>query len=304
MKWPKVPLPKVAIINPRRPRDIKLRDDDPITFVPMPAVSEVTASIEIAEIRPYSEVKKGYTYFEENDVLFAKITPCMENGKSAIATGLCNGVGFGSTEFHVLRAKDNLLIPRFLHYFIRQPSFRNAAKSRMRGAAGQQRVPIDFLDGVVLPLPPLSEQRRIVEILDQADALRKKRAEADAKAARILPALFYKMFGDPTTNPRGWTIKPLSEHGARVRYGLGQPPKGKPHGLPLIRATNISRGTISSENMLFVDPNDVPRSRNAILSAGEVLVVRSGAYTGDVAQVTEEWEGAVAYNVSIQSGQK
>jgi type I restriction enzyme, S subunit len=209
MKWPVFSLPEVAEINPRRPSSLDLSDDSLVTFIPMPAVSEVTASIERPEIRTYVEVKKGFTYFGNDDVLLAKITPCMENGKSAIATELYNGVGFGSTEFHVIRANKKILLPKFFHYFIRQQSFRNLAKARMRGAVGQQRVPKDFLDDVKLPLPPLSEQRRIVEILDQADALRKKRAEADAKAARILPALFYKMFGDPATNPKGWPVRPL-----------------------------------------------------------------------------------------------
>jgi len=154
-----------------------------------------------------------------------------------------------------------------------------------------------------VPLPALSEQRRIVEILDQADALRKKRAEADAKATRILPALFYKMFGDPATNPKGWNIKPLSDFEAQVRYGLGQPPKARTTGVALIRATNISRGTISPINMIYVDPQDVPPGRNAFLKEDEVLVVRSGAYTGDIAQVTKEWEGCVAgYDLVITPG--
>ncbi|MFQ5707023.1 MAG: restriction endonuclease subunit S [bacterium] len=155
-----------------------------------------------------------------------------------------------------------------------------------------------------LKLPPLSEQRRIVEILDPADALRKKRAEAVAKAERILPALFYKMFGDPATNPMGWDVGTLEDGGAKVRYGLGQPPSTSPSGIPLIRATNIHKGKISSKDMILVDKSAVPRSRNAFLSAEEVIVVGSGAYTGDVAQVTEDWEGAVAgYDLVITPGQ-
>ena len=160
-----------------------------------------------------------------------------------------------------------------------------------------------FLKEIRLPLIPLSEQKRIVEILDQADALRKNRADADTKAARIVPALFYKMFGDPATNPNKWQLKPLSDHGAEVRYGLGQPPRNLEKGVPLIRATNISCGRISRDSMLYVDPNDVPAGRNAFLRADEVIVVRSGAYTGDVAQVTEEWKGAVAgYDLVITPG--
>ena len=191
---------------------------------------------------------------------------------------------------------------RFLLHWLKTSD----AQFQMTGAKVTQTISnlsLTQIRNLQIPLPSLSEQRRIVEILDQADALRKKHAEADARAARILPALFYKMFGDPATNPKGWKIKPLSEQGAFVRYGLGQPPKGHKQGVPLIRATNISRGSISPKNMLFVDPEDVPPSRNAFLKADEVLVVRSGAYTGDVAQVTEEWEGAVAgYDLVVTPG--
>lgn len=211
MKWPEVPLPQVALINPSRPPNLEIVDDQLVTFAPMSAVSEQTATVEHPEKRPYSDVKKGFTYFEENDVLFAKITPCMENGKSAIASDLIGGIGFGSTEFHVIRSNQYLLLPKYVHFFIRQQSFRDNAKARMRGAVGQQRVPKDFLDDTILPLPPISEQNQIVEILDQADRLRKLRAEADAKAQRILSALFFKMFGDTVTNPKGLEKKKLGD---------------------------------------------------------------------------------------------
>lgn len=155
-----------------------------------------------------------------------------------------------------------------------------------------------------VPVPAPSEQRRIVEILDQADALRKKRADADAKAKRILPVLFYKMFGDPTTNPKEWDVTNLSNGGSSVRYGLGQPPEADPDGIPLIRATNIRRGMISEEDMMFVSHANVPKTRNAFLTPDEVIVVRSGAYTGDVAQVTERWAGSVAgYDLIVTPGE-
>ena len=131
MKWPEVPLSKVAEINPSRPQNLGIRDDQQVSFVPMPAVSEQTAAIEHPDMRPYVDVKKGFTYFEENDVLFAKITPCIENGKSAIASGLIGGIGFGSTEFHVIRSNQPVLLPKYIHYFVRQQSFRDNAKARM-----------------------------------------------------------------------------------------------------------------------------------------------------------------------------
>ena len=143
-------------------------------------------------------------------------------------------------------------------------------------------------------LPPRKEQSRIVELLDEADRLRRLRHEADAKANRILPALFLRMFGDPATNPMGWPHGTLGAFGVRARYGLGQPPKQSASGLPLLRATNVDAGSISEKNLIYVDPTDVPPGRNAFLAPEEVLVVRSGAYTGDVAQVTEKWSGSVA----------
>jgi type I restriction enzyme, S subunit len=155
-----------------------------------------------------------------------------------------------------------------------------------------------------ISLPPPTEQRRIVEILDQADKLRRQRAEADQKAERILPALFLKMFGDPATNPKGWRFKTLEELKGKVRYGLGQPPQNSINGLPLIRATNIHKGQISEINLMRVNEEDVPLSRNAFLLADEVIVVRSGAYTGDVAQVTSKWEGSVAgYDLVVTPGE-
>jgi len=161
------------------------------------------------------------------------------------------------------------------------------------------------VENLPIPLPPPSEQRRIVEIIDQADRLRKLRADADAKAQRILPTLFLKMFGDPATNPKGWEQKTLAQTGSKVRYGLGQPPDVAIDGVPLIRATNIKHGYISKENMVYVNSNSVPSTRNAFLDADEVLVVRSGAYTGDVAQVTEEWKGSVVgYDLVITPSDK
>lgn len=91
-------------------------------------------------------------YFEENDVLFAKITFCMENGKAVVARGLINGFGFGFTEFHVLRPT-NRVLPEWIYYFVRREAFRQEAKTKFRGAVGQQRVPQDFLETHLIPVP-------------------------------------------------------------------------------------------------------------------------------------------------------
>jgi len=157
----------------------------------MSSVSERSGSIEEVIEKPLSEVKRGFTYFAENDVIFAKITPCMQNGKSAIARNLKNGLGFGSTEFHVIRPAAKVL-PEWLYYFVRQQSFLDEAKSHFRGSAGQQRVPSEFISGHKIPLPPLDEQRRIVgrikECLGRVDEIKRLREEAQQEVNALQAA--------------------------------------------------------------------------------------------------------------------
>lgn len=111
-------------------------------------------------------MKKGFTRFRDGDVLFAKITPCMENGKIAVARGLKQGMGCGSTEFHVLRP-NGAADPDYLRYFLVRSAFRREAQRNMQGAVGQQRVPTDFLRESAIPLPPASEQQRIVSRIEE-----------------------------------------------------------------------------------------------------------------------------------------
>ncbi len=138
-----------------------LPDSTPVSFVPMRAVEEETGRVSTSEIRTLGQVRKGYTPFREGDLLFAKITPCMGNGKIAIAPAVKNGLGFGSTELMVLRPYGNLEI-RYLWHFLLQCGFRSEAEAKMQGAVGQKRVPKSFMEGYLLPLPPPKEQQRIV----------------------------------------------------------------------------------------------------------------------------------------------
>ena len=208
--WQWARLGEVCQINPRLTEEQTPASDAEVTFVPMSAVDGIEGRIAWPERRIYSQVSKGYTPFCEGDVLFAKITPCMQNGKAAIATQLCNGLGFGSTEFHVLRPGPNV-VAEWIFAFVRQPSFRATAEANFTGTAGQQRVPADFMARARIAIPPLSEQRRIADILHQADGLRHLRREADARAQQLLPSLFREMFGDPLTNPKGWKLEPLGK---------------------------------------------------------------------------------------------
>ena len=205
------PLEDVVVINPKEDNLRSIPDDTLVSFVPMHAVSEKTATIITPSVRPIEKVRRGYTVFRNDDVLFAKITPCMENGKTALASRLQNGIGFGSTEFHILRPGP-LIVPQYLHYFVRRESFRNAAKQHMRGAVGQQRVPEEFLRKEPIPVPALSKQHRIIKILDQADRLCGLRAVADVKYKRVVQALFTEMFrrfrSDWTVTRLGSVLRP------------------------------------------------------------------------------------------------
>ena len=154
-------------INPRRP-NITLHDTDKVSFVPMSAVSEDGYLVDMID-EEYGNVKKGFTYFENNDVLFAKITPCMENGKGAIAHGLTNGIGMGSTEFHVLRPIDEISSPYWLLALTQLPVFRERAAKNMSGTGGQKRVGASYLEHFMVGLPSIEEQRHFEAIYKQAD---------------------------------------------------------------------------------------------------------------------------------------
>ncbi|SCC93480.1 Type I restriction-modification system (Specificity subunit) [Thiomonas sp. X19] len=235
----------ICEINPRLPRDHGLKDDSKVSFVPMAAVSEVSGIIESATLRRYAEVKKGYTAFSDSDVLFAKITPCMENGKAALASGLAGGRGFGSTEFHVLRARESVL-PEWIYYFVRREPFRREAKRNFTGTAGQQRVPTSFIEETLIPVPPLEAQRRIVDLLARAEGIVRLRREAQQKAAELIPAIFVDMFGDPATNPKQWPIQRLGDVVQSVSGGT--PAKARPEfwdgDLPWVSPKDMKRDEI------------------------------------------------------------
>ena len=186
--WLLVPLPEICQINPPKPAQDALPPDGPVTFVPMPAVDADSGTIATPMIRPFAEVRKGFTAFRDYDVIMAKITPCMENGKAAIARNLENGFGFGSTEFHVFRSSPAIL-PEFVFYFIRQESFRRSAADEMTGSVGQKRVPAEFLKRTGIPLPPLAEQKRMVAkvetLLARVNAARQRLAKVPALLKRF-----------------------------------------------------------------------------------------------------------------------
>ena len=176
-------------LNPKKGTDKRLVSGLSVSFVPMPAVSE-SGKIDASQIKAYDEVKTGFTYFAENDVLFAKITPCMENGKGAVAVGLCNNIGFGSTEFHILRPINNKSNPYWLYSLTSFDAFRKDAADNMTGSAGQRRVPAVFLEKYKVTLPPIELQNQFAAFVKQTDKSKLQVPSGNALCIRY--PIFYR----------------------------------------------------------------------------------------------------------------
>lgn len=287
--WQWVRLGEVCAVNPKRPR-LHREDNIPTSFVPMSAVDEATGTFTAIQLRPFAEVRKGYTYFEEGDVLFAKITPCMENGKAAIARGLTDGIGFGSTEFHVLRPSA-MVLGEWVWYFVRQERFRSAAKAAFRGGVGQQRVPQDFLEHYLIPLPPLEEQRRIVANIEALMArvreARHLRAEARKGAERLMQAVLAEAFPRPgAALSEGWRWVKLGEV-FQIQQGASMSPKRR-RGVnprPFLRTKNIQWGFVDLSDVDEMDFTD-EEVNSLALHEGDLLICEGG----DVGR-TAIWQG-------------
>ena len=186
--WGMVSLGSVCDINPKKSHDNRLCSGLEVSFVPMPAVTE-SGKIDATSIKQFDEVKTGFTYFAENDVLFAKITPFMENGKGAVAKGLHNGIGFGSTEFHVIRPILDKTNPYWIYTLMAFPQFRIDAANNMTGSAGQRRVPASFLENYCVAVPPIDLQDQFAAFVEQVD----KSKAAVQKSLDKLQTLFDKL---------------------------------------------------------------------------------------------------------------
>ncbi len=193
-------------------------DSQLVHFVPMAAVAENFGGVDTIQLRPLGEVRKGYTAFASGDVLLAKITPCMENGKGGLVPELPHHVGYGSTEFHVLRAVKGVA-NTWIASYLSQPAFRKHARANMTGTAGQMRVPTKWLRTVEVPIPPSAEQTRIVakleELLSDLDAGVAELKAAQKKLAQYRQSLLKAAVEGALTAE--WRAKnPPSETGAQL----------------------------------------------------------------------------------------
>ena len=266
-----VRLEDIASVNPRLSQ--KIDPSTLVSFVGMADLSADRAVTEAADARPYGDVAKGYTAFQDGDLLVAKITPCFENGKIGQAR-LSHRLGFGSTEFHVVRPRPELADARFLLHFLRSPRFRAAGEMRMTGSGGQRRVPVDYINQAQLYLPSLDEQRRIAAILDKADELRTKRRQALIHLDALSSAAFQVLLAR-----ENWPKRPFGELCSRVTVGVVVKPASHyvSDGIPALRSLNVRSGGLVMENLVhFSETSHNGPLRKSQLRPGDIVTVRTG----------------------------
>lgn len=266
----------ICIINPKAP---VLADDLEVSFVPMPKVGE-QGEFDPSEIKEYREVKKGFTNFQNGDVLFAKITPCMENGKGAVAKDLKNGYGFGSTEFHVLRPDYSKVTSEWLYYLTSWNAFRKDAEINMTGSAGQKRVPKTFLEKYEVNLPEVEKQNEMADTLEYIGKLIALRKEQLAKLDELVKSRFVELFGDPRINPKGYDIVPISslfDVGSSKRVFESE---WREVGVPFYRAREIVKLSRDGhvDNELFIEESmyEAYKEKYGVPKAGDMMVTGVG----------------------------
>jgi type I restriction enzyme, S subunit len=180
----------------------ELADNARVSFVPMALISSDYAVPVQSEERTWSEIKKGFTHFGEGDVVMAKITPCFENAKSAVMRGLKNRAGAGTTELHVFRPNLALVVPEFALIYLKTRGYITRGETLMTGSAGQKRVPRDYFAQSPFPLPPIAEQKRIVEKVDElmalCDRLEAQQQERKTRHAALARASLSRFADAPT----------------------------------------------------------------------------------------------------------
>jgi len=284
-------LSEVAEINPGRP-SIDRADGQMTSFIPMINVDAVKGEVSIVNAEPYSKVKKGYTFFQSGDVIFAKITPCMQNGKHAVVRGLSDGFGFGSTEFHVVRASD-AIISEWIHFFLRRKETLDAAKRTFTGAVGQQRVPASFLENLELPMPTVEKQQQVV--------IRLKAQLAEVEKARQAAE---KQLADASFLVARHQEVSLNELGSAPRVSLGELLLGieagksfkttdmpaRPDELAILKVSAVSWNKFQPQEAKSVEGDYRPDEKHRV-KKGDLIISRANTIEliGAVVRVPEDY---------------
>lgn len=275
--WVMTTLSEKAFINPRE----SIKKGEVKVNVPMTCIDSFTKKINLFERKKF----KGGTKFRNGDTLLARITPCLENGKTAFVDILGNDeVGFGSTEYIVIREKENHSDKQFLYYLSISPFFREVAIRAMTGTSGRQRVQTDVLINKALAFPPLSEQKAIAKVLttfdDKIENLRAQNQTLEQTAQTIFKEWFGKYQVDDEL-PEGWRVGKLSDI-CIIKNGYAFKSKDYVEdGVAVVRTTNFTDGTIDfSTNRIFLDRNEAQKYDRFYLEKFDILLVMVGASIG------------------------
>ncbi len=314
--WSSAPLHEICAINPRVDKN-SIDAERSVSFVPMPAVEAETGKIDVRKTRPFREVRKGYTPFRKGDILFAKITPCMENGKMGIVPDLVSEYGFGSTEFHVLRPCEGI-DARFLYHAVSNRAFRHHAEHSMTGAVGQKRVPATVLEQHEIWLPPTNEQRRIADRIETifneidrgVDSLRDAKRAIDLYRQSLLKSAFE---GRLTADWRAENLDKLECPDVRIERSTsnqmpwpsvhvralldaplcnGRSVKEKEGGFPVLRLTALRGGAILLRESKDGDWRE-DEAKPFLVKRGDIFVARgngSKSLVGIAGRVLQEPE--------------
>lgn len=304
-QWPVQRLRFSIVSNPVRSEVNDLPEETAVSFVPMEAIGE-QGEIDASRERQLRDVYSGYTYFIEGDTLIAKITPCFENGKGAVARGLINGIGFGTTEFHVLRCLPEMS-EKWLYYLTTSHAFRELGSAEMLGAGGQKRVPENFIKNFRAAIPDFKDQKKIAAYLDWKTAkidtlIAKKLALIELMKEKRLavitqgvtkgvdPSVTFVDSGIPLLGavPMHWDILP-------IKFSLLMPITDGPHetpefldsGIPFLSAESVKNDRLDFDKKRgYISRKDHEEySKKYSPMRGDVYMVKSGATTGNVARV-------------------
>ena len=277
-----------------------------VSFVPMANVSE-DGHINTNDVRKYEEVKKGFTYFENGDVLLAKITPCLENGKGAVARNLKNNIGFGSTEFHVFRPDNSKVLSEWLYYFTHWENFRKNCENNMSGSAGQKRVSKSYLENYEIELPDLIIQKKTVNILDQINNLISLRTQQLEQLDLLIKSRFVEMFGDPVKNEKGWNLSFLND----ICESIVDCPHSTPNytdnntGFMCVRTSFIKKNQILWDKLEYISEEEFYyRIQRRKPSKGDIIYTREGAILGIAAIINKDCNIALGQRCMLLSPNK
>lgn len=300
-----------AELNPSPLAARELSQDAEVSFVPMEAVGEY-GGLDLSRTRPLADVSSGYTYFADGDVVVAKITPCFENGKGALAAGLANGIAFGTTELHVMRALD--AVDRdYLFYLTLSDAFRRLGEAEMYGAGGQKRIPAAFLENLKHPLPPESDQRTIAAFLHRETARVDSLAANKERLIELLQEKRTALINRAVTKgleshvpmkdsgvdrlgeiPAHWEVKRLrhlTPSDRQIMYGIVLPGPNVDDGVPIVKGGDVSSDRLRLDRLNRTTREIESGYARSRLRGGDLVYAIRGSI-GEVAMVPDDIEGA------------